>query len=295
MSDSVIVILASDSHLPHAKALMVNCRRQGNWKGDFCLLAAKDCDPEAMEGRGVSVVRIPDDDYKQARFWLFSDHFHKWKRVLSLDCDVLVQGDLNAAFDGLAEKLPAIVCDGGQQPEEGTVLKNWQFFDKDFDRRPGHDAHPEVYERLKARFPCMDKLTFTMDVIFFSPETIPPGTTEELQSVQKEFAEANAGRYDQPVILAVLFDQMVPMTKDFCCWFPFDEPSHRVAQRGWRGDEEPVILHYFSWFAPWIVKEDLDPPMGAYYNHRLGRVCHELYAENLAAFDETFPLLCTGL
>ena len=41
MADSVIVILADDSYLPHAKSLMVNCVRQGNWKGDFCLMLPK--------------------------------------------------------------------------------------------------------------------------------------------------------------------------------------------------------------------------------------------------------------
>jgi|GEM_PF-2308428 len=288
MSDSVIVIMASESYLPHAKSLMVNCVRQGNWKGDFCLLVPKGYDPSDIENRGISVMRAPDGEATQIRFWLFSDYFRKWKRLLSIDCDVLVQGDLNDAFDGLMEKLPAIVMDGGQQPEDGTVLRNWQYFDDDYGRGLGPGAHPELYERLKARFPHMDKLTFTMDVMFFSPETISPGTVDALKAIQEEFAEANTGHADQPVINALLHDKMVPMTKDYCCWFAFDEPCNRVAQRGWRGDEEPTILHYFSWFAPWLVKQE---GAGAHYNHRLGRVCHELYAENLAAFEETFPCL----
>lgn len=291
MSSDVIVVLASESHLDHAKSLMVNCRRQGNWKGDFCLITAEDWDVSDLESRGIDVRRAPDAQFShQTKFWVFSSYFGKWKRLLYLDCDVLVQGDLNVAFEGLSTKLPAIVCDGGQQPEEGTVLKGWEYVDDNYGKGLGPAAHPELYDKLRERVTCLDKVTFGSDVMFFCPETIPPHTVTALQAIQKEFAELNPGRYDQPVIMSLLYDRMVPMTKDYCCWFAFDDPSHRVASRGWRGDEQPVILHYFSWFAPWIVKQDLDPPMGGYFNHRLGRVCHELYQENLAAFEEIFPL-----
>ncbi len=289
MSDDVIVIMADEKYIPHAMSLMVNCRRQGNWKGDFCFLAMNCDPPDDFESRGISVYRVPETTM-QAKFYIFAEYFQQWKRLLYIDCDSLVQGDLNIAFEGLSKKLPAIVCDGGQQPEEGSVLKGWEYFDDNFGKGWKPDAHPELYEKLRARFTCLDKLTFCADIMFFSPETIPVGTVAALQTIQEEFAELNCGGHDQAMIVSLFYDRIVPMTKDYCCWFPFDEPSHRVAQRGWRGDEEPVILHYFSWFAPWIVKQDLDPPMGAYFNYRLDRVCHELYAENLAAFDKEFPI-----
>ena len=37
------------------------------------------------------------------------------------------------------------------------------------------------------------------------------------------------------------------------------------------------------WSFPRLAKN------AAYFNERLGRVCRELYLENLAAFDKTFP------
>ena len=286
MSDSVIVIMAYDSYLSHAKSLMVNCRRQGKWKGDFCLLTVKDCDTSDMEGRGISVMRAPAQRNHLLKFWIYSPHFHQWKRVLYLDCDIIVQGDLNVAVDAMAEKLPAIVCDGGMEPEGGTVLGNWEHFDNI--RGPGVEAHAEVYEKMRSQYSHLDELVFTMDAIFFAPETIPLGTMEKLQAVAEEFREINPIETDQPTANLVLYDRMAPMTKDICTWFAFDEPANRVAcpNRGWRGDEEPTILHYWGDFAPWLVKAK---DAGAYFNYRLNRVCRELYVENLAAFDTVFP------
>ena len=288
MSEDVIVIMADVAYLPHAKSLMVNCVRQGNWKGEFCLLVNKDCDLSGIEGRGICKMRVPDDKFThQAKFWIFSTYFLKWKRLLYLDCDCIVQGDLNEAFDEMAKKLPAIVCDGGMEPEGGTVLGNWQHFDAL--QGPGPEAHPELYERMKARYPQMNELVVTMDACFFAPQTIPLGTVDELKALAEEFKEANPINTDQPTVNLLLYDRLAPMTKDICCWFAFDDPGNRVPcpARGWRGDEQPTILHYWSAFAPWLTKTE---DAGAYFNHRLGRVCRELYLENLAAFEEVFPL-----
>jgi len=292
LSDSVIALVANEAYIPHVKSVMVNCRRQGNWQGDFCFIAAQDVDSSQLAGRGIDILVTPDEKWTmQTKFHVFSDYFKKWDKVLCLDCDVLAQGDLNLACDKLADKLPSICCDGGTQPEDGPVVRQWEHFDDHYGQGKGRAAHPELYEKLYERFDCMDKLAYAVDIMFFDPATIHEGTVERLQSIQQEFEDANQFRTDQPITVSALYDQMAPITKEFGCWFAFDEPSHRVAARGWTGKEEPAILHYFGWFAPWIVKQNLDPPMGGYYNHRLGRVCHEIYAENLAAFDEEFPLL----
>lgn len=71
MSNSVIVLVANDAYLPHAKSLMVNCVRQGNWKGDFCLVSAEDCDPGDLERRGIWVMRPPEAKWTMlTKFWI---------------------------------------------------------------------------------------------------------------------------------------------------------------------------------------------------------------------------------
>jgi len=289
MSDSVIVMVANDAYLPQAKSLMVACRRQGNWRGDFCLLTVGNAIYD-LENRSIHVLRAADPEWTMlSKFHIFSDYFKKWKRVLCLDCDILIQGDLHDTFNGLAKQLPAILFDGAHSfSKTETILHNWEHFDALHGEGP--EAHPHLYEKMREQFPHITEVCFGADVIFFAPETIPAGTVERLQAVAEEYKEANEGNADQPVYNLVLYDKMAPIGKDFCTWFAFDEPCNRVPcpARGWRGDEAPAIIHYWGMYAPWLVKT---PDAGAYSNSRLGRVCHELYAENLAAFDEVFSLL----
>ncbi len=286
MSDSVITVVTDDNYLPHAKALVVACVKQGAWEKDFCLLCNSGCNTSSVQGRGIEIFRAPEIQWTNAiKFRLFSPGFRKWKTVLYLDCDILIQGSLNETCAALSKKLPNILCDG---PQGSSILDDWVHFDKLSGGDP--KTKPEIYAKLRERFPHIDKPVLTSDALFFDPSTIPEDTTGKLFAIQEEFKEINPRSYDQQVMDLLLYDRMESMTKDHCTWFAFDDPGNRVVsvEKGWRGDEAPSILHYWGAYAPWIIKT---PDAGAYFNHRLGRVCHELYAENLAAFEKTFPLL----
>lgn len=283
---STILIVTDDNFLPHAKSLMVNCVRQGSWQGDLCLMCPQNCDVSSLQGRGILIRKCPESRWTNAvKFRIFDPWFKQWSRLLYLDCDVIVQRDLNDACEAMSIRFPKILCDSSHTAHV-TIRKDWEHFDALSGTGP--EAHPEVYERLKAQFPFIDEGILASSVMFFDPSTVPPGTVEQLNSVQESYKEANPGSYDQQVINLVLHDQLAPMEKDYCSWWAFDDVGSRVAStaRGWRGDEFPVIIHYWNMYAPWKVKT---PDAGAYANERLGRVCHELYAENLAKFEETFP------
>ena len=285
MSNSVILIVANDDYLPHAKSLMAGCIRQGSWKGDFCLLCPDACNTSSIEGRGIDVFRAPELKWtNKIKFRIFSSYFRKWKRLLYLDCDILIQGNLNDLCTDLLTKFPSILCDGSHN---GTILNDWIHFDPNSSKE--NNAHPEIYKKLRERFPHIDERILTSDVMYFSPSSISDTVVDNLFAIQEEFVTINPGNYDQQVMNLLLYGQMLPITKDYCTWWAFDDPGNRIPHdvNGWTGNEKPVISHYWGMYAPWIVKT---PDAGAYFNHRLGRVCHELYAENLAAFDNVFPL-----
>lgn len=289
MSDSVIVIVANDAYLDQVKSLMVNCRRQGKWQGDFCLMCAEDSGPaNDLQDRDIVIYHVPDAKWSMfTKFHIFGASLGGWDRVLCLDCDILIQNDLNECCDGMAKQFPFILFDGSS---DGSIVHNWRHFDALYGDGP--DAHPELYEKMRAQFPHIDKRILTADVIFFDPASVPEGTVEALQATGEKFLEANRGRIDQPVYNLVLYNKMAPIGKDFCTWWAFDDPGSRVPNedKGWRGDEFPAIIHYWNSFAPWLEKT---PDAGAYDNERLGRVCRELWAENLGAFNETFPVMET--
>ncbi len=284
MADSVILLVGSEGYLPHAKALFVNCVLQGEWKGDFCFMCDSSCDTSSIENRNIAIHKTEETSWTNAiKFRIFSQHFSTWNYLLYLDCDILIQGDLNHCCEQMQPRLPKILCDSSSQ---ASILDDWKHFGKLAGAEP--ESHPEAYQRLRERFPHIDSPILASSTMFFSPGDIPENAVDDLFAVQADFVDINPGCYDQQVMNLTLYDRMEAMTKYRCSWFAFDDPGNRVAcpERHWLGDENPEIIHYWGMYAPWIVKT---PDAGAAHNHRLDRVCHELYAENLEAFERIFP------
>jgi lipopolysaccharide biosynthesis glycosyltransferase len=287
----VIILAANNAYRDHAKSLMVNCRRVGRWDGDFAIVCPQDFDSQDLDRRGICIFRTPEPTWNNTvKFRVFHPFFRRWQQALYLDCDILVQRDLRPACDELAKRFPSILMDGSQAlpgTAGTTILQDWEHFDRLSGGDP--ESHPHVYQRMREKFPHIDQPIFVASAMFFAPATIPDGATDAMLAVQEEFKEANPRAYDQQTMNLILYDQMASSGKDFVTWWAFDSPGNRVASetRGWRGDEFPAIVHYWGSFAPWL---DKTPDAGAYANERLGRVCRELYLENLAAFDQEFSI-----
>jgi hypothetical protein len=293
----VISFVADAAYMPHAKSFMVNCRRQGSYRGDFCHIAPADTDTTDFERRGINVFRVPDGRWSYlVKFWAFAPYFRRWRRALAIDLDVLVQGPLEPLFVTMGARLPKIQAD----LEDGTIIGGLRQWD------PQRDQHEAVFQAIERRFPHVNQRMFNAAFLFYDPSTIPDGTIEQLQTLADEFKVINPAAADQMVLNLLLWPQMELAGKDWICFMGMDYPCNRIPSdfRRWRGDEAPAILHYTGGHAPWIFKRALSPAeqqqliaigclpeMGGYMNHRLGRVCHELYAENLAAFEQEFPIL----
>lgn len=281
MSKQVISFVTDNNYLNHAKAFMVNCKRQGNWRGDFCAITPPGVN---LQNRGIHILEVSETEWNfMVKFWAFTPYFQRWDQALCIDLDVLVQGDLHAMFDRLAVRLPKILCDH----DDGSILRGLQHWDKEW------ESHPEVYARMTTRYPHIHSRMFNAAFIYYAPVSIPSDTREQLLAVNEEFKEANPTNADQMLFNLLLYDRLEIAGKNAVCFFGHDYPENRVASesRGWDGTEVPTVLHYTRWHAPWIRKRILPngDEMGGYQIHRLGCVCHKLYAENLAAFDKEFP------
>ena len=280
MSNQVISFVADENYLPHAKSVMTNCRRQGGWQGDFCMISPGACDTSDMERRGVYVLRIPDPKWDfLTKLWFYTPFFRKWERMLAIDLDVMVQGPLQRVFDGLSPRLPKILMD---MEDVSTLasLKQWD---------PLAEQHEARFAELLARFPHADKRSFNSAFAFFAPASIPEDTMQKCLDIHEEFKDINPSNADQMILNLLLYDRMELAGKDYICFFGCDYPQNRVFSefRKWRGDEEPVMIHYTRWHAAWL---DKTPDAGGYEVFRLGRPAHEVYLENLVAFDTEFPL-----
>lgn len=288
MANDVILMVADSGYFDHAKYVLVNCRKEGGWTGDFSIISPESSDASDFARRGIDVLSVPDAQWSfLTKFWAFTEHYHRWNRALCVDLDIMVQGSLQKVFDGLSPRLPNILCD----LEDGDTIGALRYFD------PKRDEHGEIYARLQDRYPHVSgKRMFNAAFIFYEPRSMPATTREDLLAVHEEFREINPTNADQMIMNMVLYNRVVEAGKDYFCFFGFDYPENRIPSefRGWLGNEVPSILHYTNSMAPWHVKYICHSPApntqpGGYQNHRLGRISHELYAERLSQFDEVFP------
>ncbi len=298
MSDTVIVFVADEKYLPHYKALAVNCRMEGEYTGDFLFIVPDTGGPwvQDLVDRGFHILEVPDKGFL-AKFNIFHPYLRKWKQAFYIDADVIIQLPLQPLFDQLTawprENDSAKFGEYHRKKlissrEEVPTFMGWQVWDKEW------ESHTEIYESMRGRFPHMftaDKMWSTA-LLIWEPASIPDGTVQALRGLQEEFFVCNdpsKGGTDEQIIDLHLHNQMAQVSEKGWCFWGLDEDDSRVKSiaRGWRGDEIPIAIHYGRWYAPWVVKT---PDMDAYDAPRLGKVCHEFYAENLAAFENEFPI-----
>lgn len=290
MSDKVIVLVADDKFLPHVKSLAVNCRRQGEFTGDFLLIHPNTLDVSSEVARGFFSLPVPDRGFLQ-KFNLFHPFLKRWQQALFLDADCMVQRPLSLVFDQLSS---APLDESGQKviladKEEVPVFMGWQVWDKAW------REHEAIYAGMNARFPHVfsnDKM-FNTSMIAWEPASIPDDTVDQLRALQAEYLECNRpenGGTDEPIIDLLLHTRIRLMPRKLFVYWGLDFWNARVPSegRGWDGTEIPAVLHYARWHAPWIVKT---PRMDAYDNDRIGSgiVCHEFYQKNLSDFNSIFP------
>ena len=94
MRDSVLVTLADRNFLNQAKQLFSSAKRNGNWKGEFALLAHNIPEKDLFWFRknGVYIKKCPSLGLPSRKrkyplifldkFYLFTPYFKQWKKVL---------------------------------------------------------------------------------------------------------------------------------------------------------------------------------------------------------------------
>lgn len=317
MSDQAIVFVADAKFLPHTKSLAVNCRRQGEFTGDFLWIVPDDTfapNVYDLTSRGAAVLPVADRGFLM-KFNLFHPYLKRWRQVLFLDADCMVQRPLSLIFEQLDAAQPLHDTDGRTpilaDREEMPAFMAWQTWD------PDHEAHgmrvevqPDtskkaivtpgtIYGRLSERYPhVLTERMWNTSMVAWHPGDIPDDTVDQLRALQAEFGECNRpekGGTDQQIIDLLLHHRIRLMPRKLICYFgldckPDEHQNSRVASvgRGWDGTEFPAVVHYARWYAPWNVKAS---NAEGYANDRIGSgvVCYDFYQQNLADFETVFP------
>lgn len=285
MSNAVILV-ADENYVPHAKHMMVNLRREGQWDGDIAVITGEDANLSEFSTRCIPTLKTSGKGFL-TKFYLFNVFLQQWDAVVYLDCDIIVNGPIQKLFDQLEA---AELLNDGKKPiiagKEDIPAKI--VFERHAEAAPGGK---ELLAQLELEFPWVNEPFWNTSTMVFRPDSIHLDTFQQLQSLQERFKEINhpdRQGTDQEIIHLALFHRMIQVKEKLFCYWGLDEYNARgpSASRGWAGNETPVLIHYCRWYAPWIEKKQ---DMDAYFNHRLKRPCHEIYKENLAAFDSMFP------
>ena len=274
----VVVLAADEKYLPHVKSVLVNCRRQGEWKSDCCLILPPDVDTEYFTSRGIYVLTDPAPTYFR-KYALFDQYFnqqymnprgnpeYKWDRVLYLDADVLVQNPLASLMHEVGW---------------GTILADRELWTLHHAFTHWATTSQNTPEATKAFDWLWENYSsewrqYNTGVMLYHPRTLPTDARKQLTAMHERIAPINThvGKgTDQPVINLMFYKLFERVRSDLFCYY----------RSAW---EKTIVIHYCSGLAPWIDKR---PGMAAHFNHTLGRPCHDVYLENLAAFEETFPV-----
>ena len=279
MHKRTIIIVADNNYIEQAKSLAVNCVIEGGWKEDFAIICPTNTEAAAeFRSWGFHVLETSLKGFLQ-KFEVFNSFFEQWERVLYLDCDVIVQDDLERLF-ALLDVEDKIWMD----TEDGKVI---DMFWRDENKAGNH----HIYDWMSNVYPHVNThQTFNSAFMLFNPSSIPEDTVKALVDVQAVIHEANnpdKGGTDQQTTNLVLWHMARKIPNKLVCFWGLAEPQNDVDSdfRLYKKGDVPVAIHYCRWYAPWIKKT---PDADAYDIDKLGRVCYELYQENLSKFNEIF-------
>ena len=284
MQKEVIIFVADDNYIEHAKALAVNCRVQGNYKGDFAVICpVNSTASQEFKKYGFYVLEVEATGFLQ-KFFIFDKFFKQWEKAFYLDCDILIQDNLSRLFDLLNNGDEWGKGDIWMDTEDGKII---EMFWRDKEK----ESHADIYEMLNREYPHVNtNQTFNTAFILFHPSAIKEDTTQRLIDLQARIHEANnpaKSGTDQETINILMSNEIKKIPNKMVCFWGCAEPQNDVFSetRGWRGGEIVIGVHYCRWYAPWLEKR---PDMDAYFLHRLNIPCNELYKQNLSKFNEIF-------
>ncbi len=272
MKDKVIIFVSDSNYIEHVKSATMNCINQGNYTGDFAVICPAGIG-NIFRDLGYYILETEQITFLQ-KFSVFHPFFRQWSKAMYLDCDILVQDNLDRLFNFLDVENKIWM-----DREDCTTIES-------FWRDSKSSEHPQVYEWMQTNYPVVNLRTFNSSVIVFRPEFIPEDTVQRLLDIQAQIEPANnmaIGGTDQQVINLLLWDKCRALFDKAVCFWGLAEPQNDVdcESRLYKQGDSPAIVHYSRWYAPWIDKTE---EMDARICRRLNRPAYDIYIENLNSF-----------
>lgn len=234
--NAVLVALTDPAAASCARQLFSSAYFQGQWNGDFALIAVDlpQAELDSFAAAGVSLMRasLPAlqpslDSLPLIRFCkhaIFADFFQRWTTVVFIDSDVMIRGPIDAlarvsAFSAVPAQISRTL--GEQLCSYGTGLI---------------EEHPAVFAQLSQQY-SLAAPAFNSGVMAFPSSLITEALRSRLRRITSEYLAICPL---EQVLLNLLF---------FRSWSPlpdeYNAPAGRFAQEGC-AVETARILHFLG-------------------------------------------------
>jgi lipopolysaccharide biosynthesis glycosyltransferase len=248
MNDAVLTTLADKNFIQQAKQLFSSVFHNSGWKGDYLLLSHEISKPdlEWFVDHGIEIFECQPLMEKNigrwpptvlSKFYLFSEHFKKWKNIIYLDGDVTVEASLGELVHRTGFNA---VPDMHQIPIIEQFITNRKL-SKDPDNK-------RLFQRLKNEHET-NGLSFNCGIFSFSSSLIRNDTFQVFIDLIKEYRRIV--RFPEQAILNLHFSKQwarIPIV--------YNNYYTRI-RYPWRLGTEPFdgICNHFINGKPWIVKD----------------------------------------
>lgn len=263
---NVLVIAANDKYIQHAKSLFANAMKEGQWKGDYCLITDQVNDPEVikMQNKGIIIKDVKSENQSfYLKFNIFDVFFKHWKKIVYLDCDVMIYRPLELITD-----LPDILYGDMEEWSVKMYFSNWSehsYYENGF---TGIDK--ELLNELESEFPSINNFGYNCGTMVFDSDLIQNDTLKLLNFYRNKYQKINkhTGNVygsDMPIINLLMLNKWTQIPDNMISYWT-------------RQDQRTVFSHFCHWHAPWLF--NMTSPLGKTYV--------EIYNENLEYFENNF-------
>ena len=228
----LLVCLGIGEHIEKTKQVFYSALNEGQWRDEMMLLTLKDQDDNKLKwfkDRNILISQQERINHESdffsillTKFYLFTKEFKKWNKILYLDSDVIIRGNLNhiCQLEG-----DIYFASGGK---DRTL--EWDF------KKP---------KTIKIEYD-LSKAGFNAGVFWLDTKIIKKTSFKELMDLTKRFSDdIKIISADQGILNLYFYDR----------WTPFPEKS--VIQSSRRNVDlylEETIYHFAGGTNPWEDK-----------------------------------------